>query len=65
LLIQGSVQPPPIPLVRENWQSAMSEVARRQWAVEWRALEITGPLAEMTRSLQAAKYSQPGYNQKR
>jgi len=65
LLIQGSVQPPPIPLVRENWQTAMCEAARRQWAVEWSALEVTGKLAEMTRSLQAAKYSQAAYNQKR
>jgi lipoate-protein ligase A len=65
LLIQGSIQPPPIPLARENWQSAMCEIARRQWAVEWTALEITGPLAKMTRRLQAAKYSQAGYNQKR
>jgi lipoate-protein ligase A len=65
LLIQGSIQPPPIPLVRENWQFAMCEVARRQWAVEWIELQITGQLAEMTRRLQAAKYSQAGYNQKR
>jgi lipoate-protein ligase A len=65
LLIQGSVQPPPIPLVREDWHSAMCEVARRQWAVEWNALEITGQLAETARRLQAAKYSQAGYNQKR
>ncbi len=65
LLIQGSVQPPPIPLVRENWQSAMCEVARQQWAVEWNALEISGQLAEVTRELQATKYSQAGYNQKR
>jgi lipoate-protein ligase A len=65
LLIQGSLQPPPIPLAREDWQSAMCEVARRQWAVEWTALQITGPLAEMTRRLEAAKYSQAAYNQKR
>jgi lipoyl(octanoyl) transferase len=65
LLIQGSIQPPPIPLAREDWQSALCEVARQQWAVEWSALEITGPLAEMTHRLQAAKYSQAAYNQKR
>jgi lipoyl(octanoyl) transferase len=65
LLIQGSVQPPPIPLVRENWQAAMCETAHRQWAVEWHALEITGKLAEMTNGLQAAKYLQAAYNQKR
>ena len=26
LLIQGSIQPPPIPLVRENWQSACARL---------------------------------------
>ncbi len=65
LLIQGSIQPPPIPLAREDWQSAMCESARQQWAVEWNVLEITESLAEKTRGLQAAKYSQAGYNQKR
>jgi lipoyl(octanoyl) transferase len=65
LLIQGSVQPPPIPLVRENWQFALCEAARRQWAVEWHTLEITGPLSERVRSLQATKYGQADYNQKR
>jgi lipoyl(octanoyl) transferase len=65
LLIQGSIQPPPIGLVRENWHAAMCETARRQWAVEWSALEITGQLAETIQGLQATKYSQAGYNQKR
>jgi hypothetical protein len=65
LLIQGSIQPPPILLAREDWQSAMREVARKQWAVEWDPLQITAPLADMTRNLQAVKYSQAGYNQKR
>jgi lipoyl(octanoyl) transferase len=65
LLIQGSIQPPPLPLGRENWQAAMCEAARHLWAVEWSALEITGQLAETTRHLQAEKYSQAAYNQKR
>jgi lipoyl(octanoyl) transferase len=65
LLIQGSIQPPPMPLDREEWQAAMCAFARLQWAVEWSALEITGQLAEITRNLEAAKYSQTGYNQKR
>ena len=43
----------------------MCEIARQQWAVEWNALQITGPLAEMARRLQTMKYSQSAYNQKR
>jgi lipoate-protein ligase A len=65
LLIQGSVQPPPIPLSREDWQAAMCEVARKRWGVEWTTLEVTGPLAELASKLQTAKYSQLAYNQKR
>ncbi|MGP8200292.1 MAG: biotin/lipoate A/B protein ligase family protein [Limisphaerales bacterium] len=65
LLIQGSIQPPPISVTREDWQSAMCEVARNQWDVEWSPLQITEPLADMTRSLQDARYLQAGYNQKR
>jgi lipoate-protein ligase A len=65
LLIQGSIQPPPIRPAREAWQSAMCDVARQQWAVEWSALPMTEPLAELTRHLESAKYSQAAYNRKR
>jgi lipoate-protein ligase A len=65
LLIQGSLQPPPISLLRENWQSALCEVAQQQWGIEWQTLNLTELLAETARRLQAAKYSQQTYNQKR
>ena len=65
LLIQGSVQPPPIPVSRERWQSAMRAVAQEHWKVEWRPLEAAGRLEETARLLEAAKYSRPEYNQKR
>ena len=65
LLIQGSIQPPPIPVERKSWQTAMREAARSRWSVEWSALEPAGKLAELARELQIAKYSQAGYNQKR
>ena len=61
LLIQGSIQPPPIPLRREDWQAAMCEVAGHSW----NALEISTPLAAMIQTLQNVKYSQAAYNQKR
>jgi lipoate-protein ligase A len=64
LLIQGSIQPP-IPLARNDWQSAMCETARQQWAVEWSPLEVTEQLAKLTEELQAGKFSQSAYNQKR
>jgi lipoate-protein ligase A len=61
LLIQGSVQPPPLSLSRENWQAAMCAVEDRQWT----PLEITAPLETLARNLQETKYSQASYNQKR
>lgn len=65
LLIQGSVQPPPISLSRASWETAMCQVARREWQVEWTELKPAGRLVDRTRNLEAAKYSQNAYNQKR
>jgi len=61
LLIQGSVQPPPIPLQREAWQSAMCAVAETTWT----PLEFGGNLARLASDLVSTKYSRPEYNQKR
>jgi lipoate-protein ligase A len=61
LLIQGSVQPPPISLQRENWQSAMRAVEGR----EWKTLEISASLQSTVQRLRESKYSQLAYNQKR
>jgi lipoyl(octanoyl) transferase len=65
LLIQGSVQPPPIALLRENWHIAMCAVAGKQWSLEWNSLEIAPELAELASKLQSAKYGQESYNRKR
>jgi lipoate-protein ligase A len=65
LLVQGSVQPPPVPVDRARWQSAMRAVACEQWQVEWSELKVEGKLAQITAALAAAKYSQSSYNQKR
>lgn len=65
LLIQGSVQPPPISIERKAWQSAMCEVARKNWNVEWHALGVEECFAGLARDLEETKYSQPAYNQKR
>jgi lipoate-protein ligase A len=65
LLIQGSVQPPPVSLNRENWQQAMRETGTRHWSIEWQVLPAAGHLAELAAELATTKYSQPAYNQKR
>src|SRR5207245_38942 len=35
LLIQGSVQPPPQPLAKADWQNAICDVAGEKWRVQW------------------------------
>lgn len=61
LLIQGSVQPPPIGLHRADWETAMQTVATAGWA----ELELEGTLRNRAGELAAQKYSQPAFNQRR
>ncbi|HWD20191.1 MAG TPA: hypothetical protein VHB20_13035 [Verrucomicrobiae bacterium] len=58
LLIQGSVQPPPLKLDRRQWQGAMLRAP-------WTALMVSGALAERAERLRAEKYSRPEFNRKR
>ena len=62
LLIQGSIQPPPIPLQRSDWEGAMLKAAN---AVEWDNFTPDKSLDESTEFLASRKYSQATYNQKR
>jgi len=65
LLIQGSVQAPPISLKRDDWQRAMCETAVSQWQVRWESFEPDADLKERVETLAAGKYSQSSHNQKR
>jgi lipoate-protein ligase A len=65
LLIQGSVQPPPIGLSRDAWEKAMCLVASEQLGVEWSALKINPALEELVNGLVKTKYSQASFNQRR
>jgi len=64
LLIQGSVQPPPLPLARDAWERAMVETdgpGKRNWSDFQIDAALTARLEELIRQ----KYSQSGFNQKR
>lgn len=61
LLIQGSVQPPPLSLARTDWQQAMCDVAN----VNWIAFEPDAALRERVEELAANKYSQTVFTRKR
>ena len=65
LLIQGSVQPPPIGLAREQWEGAMCDIARERFGIQWNALEIGPEMENTTEELRSVKYSQKSYNQRR
>ena len=65
LLIQGSVQPPPLTLVRVDFEAAMRAVAESQFDVRWQALTLDAVVLEEAHRLTTQKFAQTGYNQKR
>ncbi len=65
LLIQGSVQPPPLSVARENWETAMRATASEAHSIEWKKLSPDNALLSRTAELARQKYSRVDYNQKR
>ena len=65
LLIQGSVQPADLGVVRTDWEKAMCDAAREEQGADWTAFEADPQLADRAHQLAREKYSQSRYNQKR
>jgi lipoate-protein ligase A len=65
LLIQGSVQPPPIPITRADWEAAMCAVAPLDCGDHWTEYAPDAELTLRADELVRHKYAQPSYNQKR
>ena len=65
LLIQGSVQPPPIDLERDNLETAMCDIAQASFSIEWQTMSANSEIDQLTNELQLRKYSQSSYNRKR
>jgi lipoate-protein ligase A len=65
LLIQGSVQPPPISLVRADWENAMCEVACERFGIGWSDFSPDEKLNMRAEELAREKYLQETYNRKR
>lgn len=61
LLIQGSVQPPPLSLVKTDWQQAMRDAA----LVSWEESDPNPALRRRAEDLAAQKYSQPAFTRRR
>ena len=64
LLIQGSVQPPPLPLDRHQWQKGMCNVGAKN-GDQWQPFDPDLALLARARELAERKYSQASYNRKR
>jgi lipoate-protein ligase A len=65
LLIQGSIQPPPISLKRVDWEIAMRAVAEENFSVAWNEFSLNANLNALASTLVGEKYSKASYNQKR
>ncbi len=65
LLIQGSVQPPPISLSPPDWQKAMADVGHVELGAAWLDFEPDRILSERAESLARQKYSQMEFITKR
>lgn len=61
LLIQGSVQPPPLKLHRKTWQQAMCEVLDAAWEIQPLDVELLNRAS----TLAAEKYETDAHNRKR
>jgi len=65
LLIQGSVQPPPISLSPLDWQKTICDVGRVELGAAWSDFAPDETLRERAEFLAKQKYSQPVHNRKR
>ena len=65
LLIQGSVQPPPLSMRRTEWETAMRDVGAERFGAEWAEWKPDAMLSTRAAELVDQKYSQRNYNEKR
>jgi lipoate-protein ligase A len=65
LLIQGSVQPPPLALAREAFEIAMGLVAEKSFGVQWRRFAPDASLQEWAGRLTLQKYGSVEYIKQR
>ncbi len=65
LLIQGSVQPPPLPCSRSDWEKAMQETAQENFQITWRQFVLDEPIRSRAEKLSQQKYAWDHYNRKR
>jgi lipoate-protein ligase A len=65
LLIQGSVQSPPVGLAKADWQKAMCDAAVQTWNADWSPLEPDPALNQNAEELARKKYASVEHNEGR
>jgi lipoate-protein ligase A len=65
LLIQGSVQPPPLSLARADWERAMASVAEKNFRAGWKNFPPDAAVREDAEKLALRKYGLVEYNMRR
>lgn len=65
LLIQGSVQPPPVKIARANWENALCEAVAAEYAIVWEDWKATKDLDRRATELAEKIFSQPTHNERR
>lgn len=65
LLIQGSVQPPPVPIKRGDWEDAMLHAASGAYSLKWNQYYPDDSLLARADELARQKYSSTDYNHRR
>lgn len=65
LLIQGSVQPPPIKISRADWEQAMCEVGKSEQNISWQIFDADRAFIDRVTELTQKTYLASTYNQRR
>jgi lipoate-protein ligase A len=65
LLIQGSVQPPPIKIQRADWEKALCDVATTDYGIVWKEFAADAALNRRTVELAETIYAQAAHNERR
>jgi lipoate-protein ligase A len=65
LLIQGSLQPPPVKIARPDWENAMQSAATENFSAGWKIFAPDENLRARAMALAGEKYARDNFNRKR
>ncbi|HEY3761246.1 MAG TPA: hypothetical protein VGN23_05820 [Verrucomicrobiae bacterium] len=65
LLIQGSIQPPPVSLTRADWENAMRDAGQKKFNIHLETAVADPQALSLADALVRQKYSQDAYNRRR